>query len=98
MRLGVHDQNIIADQDVVEVAILRRIFHDPGRQSVKMDRGRDFLTDRDREASRSVFSPLIVSLNFTFCSLDMGAAETVEPFWPTVFGAAPWLGDCPTFW
>ena len=35
-RAGIHDEDLIADQDVFITAILRGIFHDRNRQHVKM--------------------------------------------------------------
>jgi hypothetical protein len=44
---GIHDQNFIANQNILIVLILRRIIHDPSWQSVKMNRSRNGLTDQD---------------------------------------------------
>src|ERR1700724_3592555 len=35
-RAGIHDEDLVADQDVFIAAILRGIFHDRNRQDVKM--------------------------------------------------------------
>ena len=53
VRAGVYDKNIIADQDVFIVAVLRGVFHDPRRQPVKVNCPWDSLADRDRRGNFS---------------------------------------------
>src|SRR5437899_7110597 len=72
-RAGVHDKNVIAHQDVFIAAVLWSEFEDPRRQPVEMNRPRNGLANRDREAhviERGTLSLRMVSRNCAWCAVD----------------------------
>jgi len=46
-RAGIHNKNLITDQDIFVAAILRGILHDRNRESIAMNCSRNSLTNRD---------------------------------------------------
>ena len=46
-RAGIHNNNLITDQDIFVAAILRGILHDRNRESIAMNCSRNSLTNRD---------------------------------------------------